>query len=579
MLRLLLKVVVGTCLFAGLSGCSKNDSASGSASPPSTPTSTKPPVIMKDPSPTTPALAGSPSPSIDIPPSKPPGLEPLKQPQITTEPTPKGNIRLTQEQSLYFQRSVVWNGEHGGQQNGDSAWVPMKIECHRWTLSDNFFCDGKSAGGRAVYIGSIPDSKLLTDEILGLYFGLHTADLDASRSIIVICPKETYRDCWILNPPYIVGKEIFPNPPSAPSADQKIAITGAVFTRDRSNPELGEAYQDPSGLVWGSILDKEGKVIGNCSARMARLPTLAEFKRLFAYLGWGTDKGYKPYLADGRAPFFRGMEDEFWTSTVGSWGCGSGFEGGTNCSRVTLSPLKPESTQQSYPYSYHRSWCVMETCAGKPQLTMAFETDKVSGDVVIRFMRDGKDFMQFLDKTGYISIHFAAVFLSEYKLTPAQNLAANTFLKKQLRRMDSLLAKEALRLTPEMNRVRQDLIRRKVDDSNCFYNDPCRQQAVIQSVRSHIAVLLRSPSYRPGTMGPDGDGQNMDQLLTRYLDDNITLGVQRVPVFSYFYWQPIDGKAAEWKEMAQENLASVWKGLPTIKNKAECETHVQRFSM
>ncbi len=44
---------------------------------------------------------------------------------------------------------------------------------------------------------------------------------------------------------------------------QRTSNIGAVFVRDASIPALGEAYKDPSGLIWGSIVSTKmgGKMI------------------------------------------------------------------------------------------------------------------------------------------------------------------------------------------------------------------------------------------------------------------------------------------------------------------------------
>lgn len=85
-------------------------------------------------------------------------------------------------------------------------------------------------------------------------------------------------------------------------------VTGTILVRDNSRPELGEAWRDPSGLIWGEplkaadfhrykgeatvYLSREGFLVANhevatkaCQDLGARLPTLEEFERLRDYLG------------------------------------------------------------------------------------------------------------------------------------------------------------------------------------------------------------------------------------------------------------------------------------------------------
>ena len=114
-----------------------------------------------------------------------------------------------------------------------------------------------------------------------------------------------------------------------------VSVTGAVFTRDTSNPALGEAYRDPSGLIWGSVVTTpQGKTERMtqydaekyCKSIGERLPTKEEFEQLAKYLGRGTANGYDPYLTDGKTEILPGIADHyFWPASVysgvrnGSW--------------------------------------------------------------------------------------------------------------------------------------------------------------------------------------------------------------------------------------------------------------------
>ncbi len=88
---------------------------------------------------------------------------------------------------------------------------------------------------------------------------------------------------------------------------ERVSSIGTIFTRDTSKPALGEAYRDPSGLIWGSIVRLEGKVNkmvqrdaeSYCISSGARLPTRSDVYQLEKFLGEGTTTGYSPFLVDG----------------------------------------------------------------------------------------------------------------------------------------------------------------------------------------------------------------------------------------------------------------------------------------
>jgi hypothetical protein len=105
---------------------------------------------------------------------------------------------------------------------------------------------------------------------------------------------------------------------------QKISSTGAVFTLNLTHPELGDAYQDPSGLIWGDLVIVNKHVVqanysqasAYCKDIGARLPTLQEFLNLAKYLGAGTKKGYNPSTSDGQDTMLLGLPYYwYWTST------------------------------------------------------------------------------------------------------------------------------------------------------------------------------------------------------------------------------------------------------------------------
>ena len=53
--------------------------------------------------------------------------------------------------------------------------------------------------------------------------------------------------------------------------------TGAVFTRDDGQPKLGDAWRDPSGLIWGR----------NQVRMMAIAITMIKSCRIFRIIGFG----------------------------------------------------------------------------------------------------------------------------------------------------------------------------------------------------------------------------------------------------------------------------------------------------
>ncbi len=91
--------------------------------------------------------------------------------------------------------------------------------------------------------------------------------------------------------------------------DTKISAAGFKFVLDTSNPKLGEAYMDPSGLVWGSLAKQNGEIIrmseddaeSYCEDIGAHLPTEPEFKQLAIYLGRQTASGYSPLIMNSKA--------------------------------------------------------------------------------------------------------------------------------------------------------------------------------------------------------------------------------------------------------------------------------------
>lgn len=80
----------------------------------------------------------------------------------------------------------------------------------------------------------------------------------------------------------------------SPGTKHIIPKTGAIFVRDASRPNLGLAYSDSHGLIWGDALkNTSGQVdyillddaAKYCESLGARLPTQSEFQRLSLELG------------------------------------------------------------------------------------------------------------------------------------------------------------------------------------------------------------------------------------------------------------------------------------------------------
>ncbi|MDB5037898.1 MAG: hypothetical protein JWQ35_1426 [Bacteriovoracaceae bacterium] len=102
---------------------------------------------------------------------------------------------------------------------------------------------------------------------------------------------------------------IFTNIIFAVYAEEKLethtSVSGAVFVRDQSEPNLKEAYRDSGGLIWGdlvsasdgtSVMTKD-ESIEYCRSKDARLPTEEELSQLLADLSLkANDGGFSPYV-------------------------------------------------------------------------------------------------------------------------------------------------------------------------------------------------------------------------------------------------------------------------------------------
>jgi hypothetical protein len=95
----------------------------------------------------------------------------------------------------------------------------------------------------------------------------------------------------------------------------RTSVSGHKFIQVTDHPELGEAWRDESGLIWGDpVVDKslirfratdvtsyfakvsQQKAAAYCNAIGAHLPTKAEFHRLATYLGRDSETGFTPEI-------------------------------------------------------------------------------------------------------------------------------------------------------------------------------------------------------------------------------------------------------------------------------------------
>ena len=138
--------------------------------------------------------------------------------------------------------------------------------------------------------------------------------LALNKSIMVTSDQNGWN--WSVSPK-IISDSNFSDLKNTISREFKFArdVNGGIniFTRDMSNPGLGEAWKDPSGMIWGDKMSiqygglnehKEAKEI--CKLAGAKLPSKADFIRLNNYMGSvhgsNSEPGYRaqalPNLAD-----------------------------------------------------------------------------------------------------------------------------------------------------------------------------------------------------------------------------------------------------------------------------------------
>lgn len=103
-------------------------------------------------------------------------------------------------------------------------------------------------------------------------------------------------------------------------ADQRVSITGAIFTRDTTIFQFGEAYKDPSGLIWGAayrgtLTQSEAEKI--CFDKGGRLPKLEEVEQLAEYLGKNSTFRYTQYESDVSTPVLdTATHSAIWTAKI-----------------------------------------------------------------------------------------------------------------------------------------------------------------------------------------------------------------------------------------------------------------------
>lgn len=109
-----------------------------------------------------------------------------------------------------------------------------------------------------------------------------------------------------------------------PKGEVRVTESGAVFRRARTSPKLGDAWRDPSGMVWSAVVtDGAGKPVAMtfdearayCAEHGASLPRKEDFERLRDYLA--TEPGYprnpRPQVLVGLGT--SGDRTYFWSSS------------------------------------------------------------------------------------------------------------------------------------------------------------------------------------------------------------------------------------------------------------------------
>lgn len=111
-------------------------------------------------------------------------------------------------------------------------------------------------------------------------------------------------------------------------SDIRTTTSGHRFIREYSNEDLGEAWRDPSGMIWGDIVRyRDGKIaepdkpeaVRLCKEAGGELPTAEDFERLRSYFGATveSEKGFAPQVLPnfGTAKDAKSAPRHFWTRT------------------------------------------------------------------------------------------------------------------------------------------------------------------------------------------------------------------------------------------------------------------------
>ncbi|MGZ3651475.1 MAG: hypothetical protein ACXVCI_02445 [Bdellovibrionota bacterium] len=102
------------------------------------------------------------------------------------------------------------------------------------------------------------------------------------------------------------------------------ALTGEVLLRDYSVPELGQAYRDSSGVIWGA-LNKSARLTQEqakkyCESIHAELPTEADFQRLLGKLSKNPPSRNRYLiciqLAESDTQILPDWDSEVWSATA-----------------------------------------------------------------------------------------------------------------------------------------------------------------------------------------------------------------------------------------------------------------------
>jgi len=153
-------------------------------------------------------------------------------------------------------------------------------------------------------------------------FKLNLVIFGAIMLSIGLCEKvhagaicDTLEDCLVLQTQVAARvRELAPQP------QVRISIAGYKFTHVTDRPELGDAWRDESGLIWGDrvvVLLEDGRkkekfsqyeAAAYCSSIGAFLPTKKQYEKLVKYLG-GDEHGYNSEILPN-------LIWDYWTATT-----------------------------------------------------------------------------------------------------------------------------------------------------------------------------------------------------------------------------------------------------------------------